>query len=224
MADNFYTGRAGWTWPNRETLVSESEPLFVAVDAALVDATTPTLADVTARNRVYGANPGLNRYPTCRLANGELHEWDGKQWLITDPQPRPFSTPFYTVTPDGTLGTMAGWTLSCWWRREGHHASWSIAVVAGPNPNQGVGYYAWKLPFATHAPTIAGVLVMANGATSATVMRGGGSYTPGSVGWRGTTQPVVTLADGSRLGPATYTWKEGDYIQLGGRIRLGGLL
>ena len=224
MADAFYTGRAGWTWPSRETLVSESEPLFMAVDAALVDATIPTLADVTARNRVFGAYPGLGRYPRCHLTNGELHQWDGKQWLITDPQPRSFSTPFYTIASDGTPTPMAGWSLSCWWLREGYHVSWSIAAVAGPNPNKGIGYYTWQLPFATYARSLAGVLVMANGATSATIKRGEGSYTPGSVGWRGTTQPVVTLADGSRLGPAAYTWNEGDYIQLGGRIRLGGLL
>ena len=222
----------GLKWPEGKDFESNTPQIWVETDRLLGQGGMVVSAiDVDDRNRKFPA-PGLNQRPVVQLGNGELHKWDGRQWLIHDDKPK--SATFYmysmaaaagggllgmTMDPDGS-GDGGG---QVWWKRDGHFVDWRISVVRGADANVGSGTYTWLTPFSVRWGSIGGVPVQPTGGLSGMVVRGGMSY-PCGVYWIDKNHPILVRYDGTRVGYDTFSWGTGDSIVLGGRSRIGGLL
>lgn len=223
----------GLKWPEGKDFESNTPLIWQESDRLIGQSMiTVSAIDVTDRDKKFPA-PGLNQRPVVQLANGELHKWDGRQWLIFDVSPQTGAFAMYAVDPESpsTLNPMTVDPDSSgdgggqvWWQRDGHHVDWQITTVFGADSNMGWtnGWFVWLTPFVSKWTSIAGKNI--GPATVRGTAQVGNKAYPLGVSWTDPTHAVAIDPTGTRVGRSNWAWSGGDWITIGGRSRMSGLI
>lgn len=179
------------------------------------------VTSVEKRNELF-PNPTAYQRPVAYMASAaEEHRWDGRQWLIFDDRPKPFTSAWQTwpetrTLAVGALGDASAAIFEAKMQRQGHWVDWMIIQRRGPDTYKGSAgeLYTWSLPFAVRDWVTA---------TGNATVRVGSKVVTGGVVWADATRVQIALPDDTRMGYGSFTYNTGDKWQLSGRNMLGGL-